>query len=99
VVTIGIGRDDPRLWVKTAYAVADAMERGEIGPRDKLPLRSQVAARLGVHPTTVARAYRELTDMGIIYLVPGLGYFPSVKLWWADARRGSPPVRRAGSGR
>jgi DNA-binding GntR family transcriptional regulator len=25
---------------------------------------------------TVARAYRELADMGIIYLVPGYGYFP-----------------------
>jgi DNA-binding transcriptional regulator YhcF (GntR family) len=24
---------------------------------------------------TVARAYRELVDMGIIYLVPGYGYF------------------------
>jgi len=24
---------------------------------------------------TVARAYRQLTEMGIIYGVPGLGYF------------------------
>lgn len=79
MVTIGIGRDDPRLWVKTAYAIADAIQRGEISPHDKLPPRSQVAAKLGVHPTTVARAYRELTDMGIIYLVPRLGYFPGVR--------------------
>jgi DNA-binding transcriptional regulator YhcF (GntR family) len=77
VVTFGIGRDDPRRWVKTAYAIADAVEHGETGPQDRLPPSSQVAARLGVHPTTVARAYRELTDLGIICLVPGLGYFPN----------------------
>jgi DNA-binding transcriptional regulator YhcF (GntR family) len=33
---------------------------------------------MGVHHTTVSRAYRELTDMGIIYLAPGLGYFPNI---------------------
>ena len=41
--------------------------------------RSQLAARLGVSIGTVARAYRELADMGIIYLVPGHGYYPKVK--------------------
>jgi DNA-binding GntR family transcriptional regulator len=79
VVTIGIGRDDPRLWVKVAYAVADAIERGETGPQSRLLPRSQVAAKLGVHHTTVARAYQELTDLGIIYLVPGHGYFPNIR--------------------
>lgn len=78
MVTFGIGRDDPRRWVKTAYAIADAVERGGTGPQDKLPPRSQVAATLGVHPTTVARAYRELTGLGVIYLVPGLGYFTDI---------------------
>jgi DNA-binding GntR family transcriptional regulator len=78
VVTIGIGRDDPRRWVKVAYAIADAIERGETGPQSRLLPRSRVAAKMGVHHTTVSRAYRELTDMGIIYLAPGLGYFPNI---------------------
>jgi DNA-binding GntR family transcriptional regulator len=79
MVTIGIGLDDPRAWVRVAYLLLDDIENGQTGPQGKLPPRSQVAAKLGVHRTTVARAYRELTDLGIIYLVPGLGYFPSVK--------------------
>ena len=51
------------------------MQDGQTGPRGKLPAGSEIAAKLGVHPITVARAYRELADMGIIHLVPGYGYF------------------------
>jgi DNA-binding transcriptional regulator YhcF (GntR family) len=79
MVIIGIGLDDPRAWVRAAYLLLSEMESGQTGPPGKLSSRSQVAAKLGVHRTTVARAYRELTDLGIIYLVPGLGYVPSVK--------------------
>jgi DNA-binding GntR family transcriptional regulator len=80
MVTIGTGRHDPRRWVKAAYAVTDAMDRGETGPHGKLPPRSQLAAKLGMHPETIARAYRELTSMGIIHLVPGHGYFPTATI-------------------
>ena len=78
MTTIGTGRDDPRRWVKAAYQLMDAMEFGETGPQGQLPTRSQVAAKLSVSERTVARAYRELTDMGIIYRVDGYGYFPNV---------------------
>jgi DNA-binding GntR family transcriptional regulator len=77
MVTIGTGRDDPRAWVQAAYLLLGAMQEGRTGPRGKLPAGSQIAVRLGVQRKTVARAYRELTDMGIIYLVPGHGYFPT----------------------
>lgn len=76
MAAIGIGRDDPRRWVKAAYQLIDAMESGETGPQGQLPTRSQVAARLSISETTVTRAYRELTGMGIIYRVDGYGYFP-----------------------
>ena len=79
MVRIGTGRDDPRQWVKAAYTVTDAMQRGQIGPRGKLPARSELACTLGINQKTVARAYQELADMGIIYLVPGHGYFPNLK--------------------
>ena len=79
MVTIGTGRDDPRAWVQAAYLLLGAMQDGQTGPRGKPPAGSEIAAKLGIHPVTVARAHRELTDMGIIYLVPGYGYFPKVK--------------------
>jgi DNA-binding GntR family transcriptional regulator len=75
MVTIGTGRDDPRAWVQAAYLLLGAMQDGQTGPRGKLPAGPAIAAKLGVHRTTVARAYRELADMDIIYLVPGYGYF------------------------
>jgi DNA-binding GntR family transcriptional regulator len=75
MVTIGTGRDDPRAWVQAAYLLLGAIQDGQTGPRGKLPAGSEIAAKLGVHRRTVARAYRELADMGIIYLVPGYGYF------------------------
>jgi DNA-binding GntR family transcriptional regulator len=78
MVTIGTGPDDPRAWVQAAYLLLGAMHSGQAGPHGKLPPRSQIAATLGVHPETVTRAYRELADKGIIYLVPGLGYFPDL---------------------
>jgi len=72
VITVGNGRDDPRQWVKAAYLLIDATETG---PQGKLPPRAEVAAKLGINQTTVTRAYRELTALGIIWQVPGLGYF------------------------
>jgi DNA-binding transcriptional regulator YhcF (GntR family) len=60
MVTIGYGRNDPRLWVKAAYLMVDAMETGAAGPLDPLPARAEVAAKLGVSVGPVSRAYREL---------------------------------------
>jgi len=55
MLTIGTGRDDPRAWVKAAYTITDAMQHGQIGPRGKLPARTQLAATLSVSTGTVAR--------------------------------------------
>ena len=70
--TVGTGRDDPRQWVKAAYLLIDATQTG---PPGKLPPRAEVAAKLDINEATVTRAYRELTALGIIREVPGLGYF------------------------
>jgi DNA-binding transcriptional regulator YhcF (GntR family) len=79
VVTIDTGRNDPRGWVQAAYTILDAMEPGQIGPQGKLLTRAELARTLGIHPTTVARAYRELTSMSLISLVPGRGYFADTR--------------------
>jgi DNA-binding GntR family transcriptional regulator len=73
---IGDGRaDDPRQWVQAAYLVLDTIEDGGLGKLGKLPTQAEVAGEMGVSRATVSHAYRELVDLGIVYLVPGLGYF------------------------
>jgi DNA-binding GntR family transcriptional regulator len=76
MVTIGAGRaDDPRQWVQAAYLLLDTIEDGGLDALGKLPAQAEIAAEMGVHRTTVSHAYRELAEMGIVYRVPGLGYF------------------------
>jgi len=70
LAVIGNGREDPRQWVKAAYLLIDAMDSD---PAGKPPSRSEIAAKLGIHQSTVARAYRELRALGIIRHVPGHG--------------------------
>jgi hypothetical protein len=73
LAVIGNGRDDPRRWVQAAYLLIDAMDSD---PDGKPPTRSEIAAKLGIHQATVARAYRELRALGIVRHVPGDGVLP-----------------------
>jgi len=75
MVTIGTGRDDPRAWVRAAYALLDVAEQA--GPGGKLPSHAQTAATLGVSRFTITRACQELTRLGLVRLIPGHGYYPS----------------------
>jgi GntR family transcriptional regulator, arabinose operon transcriptional repressor len=77
MVTIGLGRNDPRRWVKAAYTVLDTMENGETDPHDPVPSKAELTRKLSISAHTAGRALRELADMGIIYHVPGHGYFPN----------------------
>ncbi len=74
VVTVGVGRDDPRGWVRAAYSVLDVIEQA--GPCDKLPTLAQIAAASGVSRPTAGKACRELARMGLVYRIPGHGYYP-----------------------
>jgi DNA-binding GntR family transcriptional regulator len=75
MVTVGTGRDDPRVWVRAAYAILDAV--GQASPGDKLPTQKQLAATLGISRSTAGHAYRELIRMRLVHLIPGLGYYPA----------------------
>lgn len=77
VVVIGFGPGDPRAWVKAAHLVVATMEAS--GPRDRLPTQTQICSQLGISPGPVARAYRELAELGLVREVCGLGYFPVVR--------------------
>ncbi|MEM9034846.1 MAG: GntR family transcriptional regulator [Actinomycetota bacterium] len=47
-------------------AIEQAIRDGEVGPGDQLPTVRALADELGVSPTTVAAAYRQLRQRGII---------------------------------
>ena len=64
---IRIDLDDPRpIEDQLVAALRLAMARREVAPGDALPSARQLAADLGIHWNTVARAYRQLDDEGLI---------------------------------
>jgi DNA-binding GntR family transcriptional regulator len=77
VVIVGLGRNDPRRWVKAAYVVLDMIESGKTGSRNPVPSKAELTGKLRMSANTAGRALRELAEMGTIYQVPGYGYFPS----------------------
>jgi len=48
---------------------------GHLAKDDKLPTVRQLAARLVINPNTIAKAYRQLEQQGIIVTRPGAGAF------------------------
>lgn len=54
-------------------ALRQAVAQGGIGPGDELPSVRQLAGDLGVHWNTVARAYRRLSDEGLLAVRRGRG--------------------------
>lgn len=55
------------------------IELGVLKPNDKLPSVRMLASDLGINPNTVARAYQELEQEGIIYTLNKKGVFVSNK--------------------
>jgi DNA-binding transcriptional MocR family regulator len=49
-----------------AASVESAVRRGELAPGDQLPAVRRVAEELGISPSTVAAAYRELHRRGLV---------------------------------
>lgn len=52
-----------------------AIASGEIGPGDRLPSVQALAKTLGINFNTVAKSYRDLEVMGLIYTRRGMGCF------------------------
>jgi len=70
---------DPRSDVppsrQLAQALLDAIARGELGPGAQLPSVRVMAAEALVNHNTVARAYRELEQLGAVEGQGGRGVF------------------------
>ncbi|SDE13909.1 PLP-dependent aminotransferase family protein [Limimaricola pyoseonensis] len=59
-------------------SIQQAVGTGRIEPGTRLPPVREVAWRLGVTPGTVARAYKDLVDQGVLSAMVGRGTFVAV---------------------
>lgn len=60
---------------------------GVIKPHDKIPPVRTLASQIGVNPNTVAKAYKDLEQMGYIYTCVGRGSFLTEKLEQSSAQK------------
>ena len=66
---------DPRLWVQIANGLIQDINAAKIVAGEPLPSKKKLAGEYGSTLGPPARAFRELADLGLIYRVPGLGYY------------------------
>ena len=80
-MTIRIDLEDARpLEDQIAAALRQSLAQGGVAPGAELPSVRQLAADLGVHWNTVARAYRRLADEGLLSVRRGRGAVASERL-------------------
>ncbi len=74
-------RIDPRseepIFEQIAYAVKQAVARGDLASGDRLPSVRELARDLTVNPNTVVRAYELLAHDGVVTRRQGAGCFVS----------------------
>jgi GntR family transcriptional regulator len=74
-------RVDPQspepLFQQIAFAVKDAVARGELRAGDRLPSVRELAHELSINPNTIVRAYEVLTRDGVVVRRQGAGCFVS----------------------
>ena len=63
------------VYVQIENHVQFAIASGRLKPGDRLPSVRELSERVGVNPNTVAKAYRDLEVMGLVYTRRGMGVF------------------------
>lgn len=63
------------VFAQIENEVRFAIASGALQAGDKLPTVRAVAERLRINPNTVAKAYRDLEIMGLVYTRRGMGIF------------------------
>jgi GntR family transcriptional regulator len=63
------------LFEQIAFAVKDAVARGDLRTGDRLPSVRELAQDLAINPNTVVRAYDLLTRDGVVVRRQGAGCF------------------------
>ncbi len=74
MISVNIDRSEPvALHDQVAAEIRRAIEEGEAGPGERLPLAKDMSAVLGVNKNTVLRALRILRDEGLLDFQRGRG--------------------------
>jgi DNA-binding transcriptional regulator YhcF (GntR family) len=77
------------LGTQLAWRLRSAIERGELGPGDKLPSLRDAASAAGVNVNTVRAAYAKLESLGVVTTDQGRGTFVArAAVGESDRRRG-----------
>lgn len=63
------------LYEQIKRHITDLIDAGVLGPNDRLPSETELAAEFSVARMTVNRAIRELKDSGIVMRITGVGTF------------------------
>lgn len=63
------------VYVQIENQVQFAISSGRLKAGDQLPSVRELSERLEVNPNTVAKAYRDLEVMGLLYTRRGMGVF------------------------
>lgn len=63
------------VYVQIENHVQFAISSGHLQPGDQLPSVRELSERLDVNPNTVAKAYRDLEVMGLLFTRRGMGVF------------------------
>lgn len=66
---------DPRPYVRLALLVRKQIAEGELQPGDPSPTITRLVQEHGHARQTCAKALRLLVDEGLLYRVPGFGYY------------------------
>jgi GntR family transcriptional regulator len=68
---------DPRAYMQLAALIRDQIASGILAPGGRLPSIAVLRRQHGHSRQTVGKAMRILAHEGLIYRVPGLGYYIS----------------------
>ncbi len=63
------------VYIQIENHVQFAVAAGRLKPGDQLPSVREMSERLNVNPNTVAKAYRDLEVMGLLFTRRGMGVF------------------------
>lgn len=67
--------EDPRAYVRIADRVRERIQAGELRPGEPVPSITTIVQDEGVARQTAGKALRLLEAEGLVYRVPGLGYY------------------------
>lgn len=69
------GHDDPRAYVQLADRLRRQVLEGSLAPGSPVPSITTLSQQYGHARQTCSKAMRVLVDEGLLFRVPGLGYY------------------------